>query len=488
MVWATAAAWIFGLVTTVVAITRMGSPPGFQNRSLQLVLDSANGAVAILAAFLLYGRYRRSHRAEDYFLSQGLLLLALGGIGLTVVLNVLGAGQPGTVDLWLPQVVRIAGAGCFIIAALAGRRSATLRPGGTAQPLPWLVVAAALAVLWLSRNHLPVAVRASRDGLDIASHPLLIAGLAIGAAAFLAASVLFTAQARSNPDDELLRWLGAATALLGFSRVHYLVFPSLYATWISAGDFLRSAAYLLLMLAAAREIGRYWEAQAELAVLEDRRRVARELHDGVVQELAYIRLEARGLTVDRRVPTAHHSGSIRMGPGGTSDPGDPGRPDRTDDAGQAGERILSSCDRALDEARAAIDALGQAPDQPLGDLLQRAARQVAGRYAGRVVVDIDDSVLATPEQRHALARITREATSNAMRHGGAERVELQLARDGQRRRLVLRDDGHGFDLDEARATGTGYGLTTMHERALALPGTFEVRSSEGRGTTVEVTW
>lgn len=136
----------------------------------------------------------------------------------------------------------------------------------------------------------------------------------------------------------------------------------------------------------------------------------------------------------------------------------------------------------------AIDALGQPPDQPLGALLQRAAGQVAGRYVGRVVAEIDGSVVATPEQRHALARITREATSNAMRHGGAGRVELHLARDGGRWRLVLRDDGHGFDVDGARAASTGYGLTTMRERALALPGTFEIRSTAGRGATVEVTW
>jgi signal transduction histidine kinase len=188
-------------------------------------------------------------------------------------------------------------------------------------------------------------------------------------------------------------------------------------------------------------------------VLDDRRRLARELHDGVVQELSYIRNEAHALP---------HEDGLR-------------------------ERILTASERGLDEARAAVDALGRSPDEPLGYVLHRAARQVADRYGARVVVELDDAVDAAPAQRHALVRITREAVSNGIRHGRAECVRIRLASDSGANSLVVHDDGKGFD-EETVASATGYGLTSMRERATALPGRFTITSSPGDGTTVEVTW
>ena len=57
-------------------------------------------------------------------------------------------------------------------------------------------------------------------------------------------------------EDELLRWLGPACALLGFARVNYLLFPSLYSGWLYTGDLLRTAGYACLLVGAAREISR----------------------------------------------------------------------------------------------------------------------------------------------------------------------------------------------------------------------------------------
>jgi signal transduction histidine kinase len=318
-----------------------------------------------------------------------------------------------------------------------------------------VLVIAGPVLLWLFHDQLPVALGqtppSSASRPVITGHPLLLATQAVSAACFLVASVAFTRQAfRRN--DELLRWLGPGCALLGFARVHYLLFPSLYSGWIYTGDLLRAVAYLVLLVGAAREIGQFWSAQARAAVLDDRRRLARELHDGVVQELSYIRIEAR-----------------QAGEGST-------------------QHILAACDRALDEARAAVDALGRSPEEPLGFVLHRAAQQVAERYDARVDVRLDDSISADAEERHALVRITREAISNAIRHGGADLVELRLTRDLDRVRLVVSDDGRGFDVEATSGTTTGYGLTSMAERARGLKGDFRVISGPGRGTTVEVTW
>ena len=144
-------------------------------------------------------------------------------------------------------------------------------------------------------------------------------------------------------------------------------------------------------------------------MLEDRRRLARELHDGVVQELAYIRSEAH---------------CVAPGPR---------------------ERILDACDRGLDEARAAIATLGRGRDEPLAVVLHHAARQIVERYGGRLDVDLDESITASGDQRHALVRTTREAVSNALRHGQGGYIRLRLVCDEGQRRLLLEDDGTGFD-------------------------------------------
>ena len=113
-------------------------------------------------------------------------------------------------------------------------------------------------------------------------------------------------------------------------------------------------------------------------------------------------------------------------------------------------------------------------DEPLGFVLHRAARELAERYQVDLEVEVDDSISVQPEQQHALMRITREAVSNAVRHGKAERVHVTLSRTGDRRRLVIQDNGQGFDVGRAVADSTGYGLVSMRDRARNLPGTFDV--------------
>jgi signal transduction histidine kinase len=446
--------WSIGLVTTALVV---GSPYllfGYHSPSLHLVLDSVDACVALLLTYLLYGRFARTRGLADLLLAEGLLLLALAGLGLGLLAGSLD-DPLSPFGVWAPLTTRVAGAVLIAASAVVGRRP--VPPGWRVRfvILPLAALLTALVALWIARGSLAPAVSATppTSALDpvITGHPLVLVGQAFTALCFFAASVGFTRRAERRP-DELVRWLGPACVLAGFARVNYFLFPSLYSGWVYTGDLLRTGSYLLLLLGAAREVRQYWSASARVAVLEDRRRLARELHDGVVQELGYIRAEAS-----------------MMPPG------------------EASRRIVDACHRALDEARAAIDALGRQSVEPLGYLLHRAARDVAERHGGRVIVDLDDAVDAEEPQRHALARITREAVSNAIRHGSAELISVTLARDSRGRRLVVRDDGRGFDIEDS-LRGTGYGMTSMRERAAALPGSFAVDSAVGEGTTVVVMW
>ena len=430
---------------------------GLHSPSAHLVLNALDAFIALLVAFLMYGRFLREHQLRDLLLSQGLFLLALAGLGLSYVSHVVPAERASAFEVWLPMTVRMMGVCLLAAAALAGGRG--LEPGRRGRwPVasPLAAVALVCAALWVVGSALPEAfdfgAQPSVEELPLLTgHPVLLAAQALGALCFLVAAGAFTVQAM-RAHDELLSWLGPAFVLGGFARLNYLLFPSVYTDWLYTGDLLRTACHLLLLVGATREIQHHWHAQAEVAVLEDRRRLARELHDGVVQELSFIRSASWSLPVEH----------------GSRD------------------SILSACDRALDEARAAVHALGSPAGEPLSATLERAIRQLTDRYDVGVVLDLDADVAVDAEQRHALVRIAREAVHNAVRHGGARKVSVTLSRSGDERVLSVRDDGSGFDV---RSSGAGgYGLTSMRDRAQGLPGELAITSEAGAGAEVTVRW
>jgi signal transduction histidine kinase len=197
-----------------------------------------------------------------------------------------------------------------------------------------------------------------------------------------------------------------------------------------------------MLAGAVHEIRMYWQTAAERAVLEERRRLAREYHDGVAQELAFIAARAR-----------------------SSDP-----------------HLADAAQRALDESRSAIAALTRPLDEPLARLVAQAAEEVALRSGGRVVLELDPAADARGEAREAIVRVAREAVVNAFRHAGADTVRVRLSA-GRTTELVVADDGNGFD---PAGVSTGFGLTSMRERVAAVGGSLRIRTAPGRGTRIEV--
>jgi signal transduction histidine kinase len=236
--------------------------------------------------------------------------------------------------------------------------------------------------------------------------------------------------------------------------VNYFLFPSLYSNWVYMGDFLRLGFYLVLLAGAGREIAAYQRRMAEAAALEERRRLARELHDGLAQELAFISTQSRWLSQSEGA-----------------------------DHARLEQRALAAA-RALDESRSAIAALTRPLDEPLEVAVAQAAEEVADRVGVKVRLDLEAGVEVTPTTRAALVRIVREAVTNTARHAKASEVTVSLATDGQ---LALRisDNGVGFD-PTAESNGSGFGLMSMRERAQAIGADLEVHSRVGEGTRIEV--
>ena len=197
-----------------------------------------------------------------------------------------------------------------------------------------------------------------------------------------------------------------------------------------------------------------WAAHEELehrATSEERRRVARDLHDGLAHELAFIASKARRSGAPSEV-----------------------------------KELSGAADRALDEARRAITVLSLSEPQSLVSALTQTAEDLGARLGVPVLVDLDEQVVVDVDVAEQLLRIAREGLTNAAVHGNPNFVTVTLRDETDRYRLVIADDGYGFDPD--RVDPTRFGLISMRERAASLGGTFAVDSSPGHGTRLEVTF
>ncbi len=193
---------------------------------------------------------------------------------------------------------------------------------------------------------------------------------------------------------------------------------------------------------------------------EERSRLARELHDGTVQTL---------IALDQRLQMLQRELSR--------------------DPPQAGRR-LSALRRMVGEAIEDVRRFSRAL-RPLylEELGLAPALEMLAREAGASFQLLGRATRLRDEVELALFRIAQEALSNAQRHAQAEHVAVVLAFEDDRVRLVVQDDGRGFDPPERAADLVHHGhlgLMTMQERAEIIGGRLEIRSHPGRGTRVGV--
>ncbi len=197
-------------------------------------------------------------------------------------------------------------------------------------------------------------------------------------------------------------------------------------------------------------------------LLEDRRRLARDLHDCILQSLYAI-----GLNLE----ASRHP-----------------NPDFSQESSQSHLHVVSQLNHLIQDVRAMIESLEAGTIQEFDFVAEltslQATYEQGGRLAIRLNLDPDAPSHLTSEEQREILNIVREALSNCARHADASRVVVAIHMRGSKIRVSIVDDGRGFELNgDCRR---GYGLTNMEARARKLGGTFRVASAHGQGTTVTI--
>jgi len=205
--------------------------------------------------------------------------------------------------------------------------------------------------------------------------------------------------------------------------------------------------------------GRLQREVRRLEMLEDRERIARELHDGTIQSLFTVGLGLQG------------AASLISSP----------------EAERRIEAAVQELDRVIRDLRNYIFGLqpGVLAEQHLGQVLEQMVEEFQHRTGIVTIAEIDpDSAAALAPSAAEIVQLVRESLSNVNRHAHAATCRVSLHRDDDARLLEVDDDGRGFD--PADVGGRGRGLRNLQERAARLGGRAEVVSVPGEGTTVRV--
>jgi signal transduction histidine kinase len=321
------------------------------------------------------------------------------------------------------------------------------------------IVRGARAIVPADRAVLLVAGRPGRQQMVVGDPPVPEPG-------HRELELLHTSDARSSSEtlsSDEARFLVAHARGSG-PGAHALLLERSSGPAFTAEETLILDMYAVAAAAGIENADRLEEAQ-HLATVEERERIARDLHDDLGQLLGF--LTAKIQAAQELVATGRSA--------------------------QAAEELsgLESAARTLSaQVREAILGLRTSvgPERPLGLALEEYTAEFGIQAGLRTTFEgpvTAGEILPSPARYQAL-RIAQEALSNVRRHARATSVAVALRQTDGVLEMEVRDDGIGFDPAAAAGSG-GFGLKTMGERARALGGTFEVRSAPGEGTTVRAT-
>ena len=255
-------------------------------------------------------------------------------------------------------------------------------------------------------------------------------------------------------------FLGVPLRVAGESVGNFYLTQKIGASEFSEQD-LQLVEMFALHASIAIQNARLHQQVRRHAVVDERLRISRDLHDGIIQSIYAV-----SLTLEEVAE------SVRL---------------RPDDAVAQIDRSIDRLHTTIRDIRSFITGLGAGPDVTLADALRHTIAELAPDPALSLELDLDAAAAAdgrlAPSAVHELLQIAREAVSNTIRHSGATHATVRIDVVGNVLRLAIEDDGRGFD--PTRRAGPGHmGLANLRDRAAAAGGRLDLTSEPGVGTRI----
>jgi signal transduction histidine kinase len=465
-----AALWLALGCVTVISVLSPRVPVAVHEPRLSLALGSVSGVVGLALLQLGLLRFRALRRPIDLYAGLAFGVLALSNVFAVCAPLPVDGGmavlEDGTYFLLLSRasaaVLFMCGVltpatckdranwprwygwcGVAIAVGLALAAAGTLI--GHSQSLPRL--------LDVSASRLLASGQPITDLLRGQSALLVIANLVV-AAGLAVSAIGYTAEGRRLRDPHFGA-LAGGLILLFFAQLNGVLVPANSAEYVASADIFRLVAYTLLLSNVITGTAQDFAAGA---AHQERLRLSRELHDGLAQELAVLRLRLGRITDDTTPSDA-----------------------------RAHDLEVARCvvESASVEARAAIAAL-RSDLVPWADF-QHALQVFSQEFSLRHALDAHVCTLSynpsiDSQLQVDVLRLLQEAFSNAARHGRVTRIDAAVTVEGQTLVLQVRDEGVGFDPYQVKY---GVGLQSMAERAQRRNGHLMVDSRAGQGTTIQ---
>lgn len=417
--------------------------------TLRPALEMMLTLISLSAAWLLRTQFMDSRRLRDLLLLC--VTLALGLMNLFI--NTL----PAALDLRNGAYLAAAGlwgqlflAGIFAAAAAVSRDRVVERREHPARIGTVLALAPLVGAM--------VGGLVTRGlGLDLRPHAgtgsgVMLFILVLATTGLLAYAAGALTREHLRRPDGVVALLSASALLLAGAAMSHLTTRSLPGSAVNISTGMRLMAVAVLLWAAVTLERRVGARAERAAALAERHRVARDLHDGIAQDLAFI--AAHGAQMAAEMGDEHP--------------------------------VVVAARRALAISRSTISDLSDPAGASVREALDAIAEELRNRFDVAIAVHTQiDGHLASGVREH-LSRITREAIANAARHGHARNVLVSLRRAEGRLALRIIDDGCGIPVGDDGTNPEGFGLRSMRERAGTLGGSLTVRRAPEGGTVLEV--
>ena len=494
------------LVLVVTALALLGTTAAFLvDKSLSFALldrsaDVAINALTVLAAgslaALALARFREAGRLAGLYQASAFSLLAWVSLlnVAAVVLKVedefgLSLAKPGQLPLYVSSITNLIAGALLVVggAAAVGTFRGQVRTRRLLV-VPTLVLTIALLVAYVVHDQFanfdtllppfvgPLGIkemitdpRFSGAIPDVSGIAFAIQG--VSAVLFLIGVALYRrSYLRHGPVAD--GYLAVAMLIGFFAEINFYFYPGIYTSLVTTSDILRLAFFVVLFAGINAEsrsdlralrgayaaLERLRLSEAERATLEERTRLARELHDGLAQDLWFAKLKHERLVP--YVPEEQHGLALE---------------------------VTQALDSAIAEAKQAVVTMraGDERDRPLEELMSRSIDDFAVRSGVRADFSAADLPPAlSPRTQVELLRVLQEALTNVRKHADATVVRVTAeVQDGQLR-LTIVDNGRGFRPDQTN--GEGMGMQGMKERARLMGGELHVISEPSGGTTLDV--